>query len=176
MNLTVVARLNQELVTMQYRALSLLALSATTALAAYEGNLNYRSPSLSHPDLGISVPKVVKRSNPAASFDPSQLNFTHGVASGDPYANSVILWTRCSPTLDDVKDDSVVKGSSPLYNPVPIHRSGGEYTPISQAPVCVEYKVGKDKALKQVVNKGKVYTGSDVDYTVKVSDVVDGLQ
>lgn len=153
---------------MHYRTLSLLALSATTAFAAYDGNLNYRSPSLNHPGLGISVNKVVKRSDPAASFDPSRLNFTHGVASGDPYANSVILWTRCSPTMDDVKDNGPVTGTSPLYNPVPIHKSGDEYAPVSQAPVCVEYKVASDKGMKQVVNKGKVFTSSDVDYTVKV--------
>ncbi|QVM10426.1 hypothetical protein D8B26_005086 [Coccidioides posadasii str. Silveira] len=153
---------------MQYRALSLLALSASTASATYSGNLNYRSPSLNHPDLGISLNKVVKRSDPAAAFDPAKLNFTHGVASGDPYANSVILWTRCSPTSDDVNDNSPVTGSSPLYNPVPIHKSGDEYKPISKAPVCVEFKIAKDKELKCVVDEGVVFTGSDVDYTVKV--------
>ena len=26
--------------------------------------------------------------------------FNHGVASGDPYANSVILWTRITPPQD----------------------------------------------------------------------------
>ncbi|NBV75866.1 MAG: hypothetical protein EBR59_07895, partial [Methylococcaceae bacterium] len=29
---------------------------------------------------------------------PAGLSFNHGVASGDPYADSVILWTRITPT------------------------------------------------------------------------------
>ncbi|MCP9814689.1 ExeM/NucH family extracellular endonuclease [Synechococcus lacustris] len=31
---------------------------------------------------------------------PTGLKFNHGVASGDPYANSVILWSRISPAKD----------------------------------------------------------------------------
>jgi alkaline phosphatase D len=50
--------------------------------ASWAKNLNYRSPSENHPSLGISVHKVVKRNDPAAAFTPSQLNYTHGVASG----------------------------------------------------------------------------------------------
>lgn len=59
-----------------------LALSVSSL---WDGNLNYRSPSLNHDSLGIDVPKVQKRmlrkrdgSTPHAV---GQLNFTHGVAS-----------------------------------------------------------------------------------------------
>ena len=52
------------------------------AQASYGKNLNYRSPSENHPSLGVSIRKVVKRSDPAVTYQPSQLNFTHGVASG----------------------------------------------------------------------------------------------
>jgi hypothetical protein len=50
--------------------LSLLvgATLAATALASYGSNLNYRSPSLHHPGLGINLRKVVKRSNPASKW------------------------------------------------------------------------------------------------------------
>lgn len=65
-----------------------------STLASYGANLNYRSPSQHHPGLGISVRKVVKRNNPASKFSESQLNFTHGVASGDPFPNSVIIWSK----------------------------------------------------------------------------------
>lgn len=41
--------------------------------------------------MGIAIHKVVRRSTLDSPFDPSQLNFTHGVASGDPYSDSVIL-------------------------------------------------------------------------------------
>jgi hypothetical protein len=74
-----------------------LATFIGATLASYGANLNYRSPSLHHPALGISLRKVVKRHVERQSTPASQLNFTHGVASGDPFPNSVILWTRCSP-------------------------------------------------------------------------------
>ena len=93
---------------------------AASALASYGANLNYRSPSLHHPGLGISLRKVVKRNDPRSAFNPAQLNFTHGVASGDPTPNSVIIWTRCSPQFDDVKLQGT-SGLVPLYNPVPIY-------------------------------------------------------
>jgi alkaline phosphatase D len=71
-------------------ALSLSSL----ALASFSGNLNYDSPSKRHAGLGLDVPKIANRSlvKRATPWAPEQLNFTHGVASGDPYPNSVILW------------------------------------------------------------------------------------
>ncbi|EXJ87263.1 alkaline phosphatase [Capronia epimyces CBS 606.96] len=144
------------------------SLLVTATLASYGANLNYRSPSLHHPGLAISVRKVVKRQDPRAGFVPSQLNFTHGVASGDPYPNSVILWTRCSPTFDDVKDNGTTSGFVPLYNPVPIYNDTDEGKPPSKAPVCLTWKIASDPGLSSVVDSGKVYTSSDVDYTVKV--------
>jgi alkaline phosphatase D len=145
----------------------LLAL-AGTSLASYGANLNYRSPSNHHPGLGISIRKVVKRNDPSVTYDASSLNFTHGVASGDPYFSSVILWTRCSPMLDDVDDNSTVSGYVPLYNPVPIYKDTDEGKPPSKSPVCLNYVVATDQALSDVVDHGTVYTSSDVDYTVKV--------
>lgn len=155
-----------------FYTLSLLALCATTATASYGSNLNYRSPSLHHPSLGISVPKVLKRTDPAIEFAPEKLNFTHGVASGDPYATSVILWTRCSPQFDDVNDNSTVSGDVPLYNPVPVHKDTDEHKPVSKAPICLEFKVAKDEKFKKVIEKGTVYTSSDIDYTVKVRSLL----
>jgi alkaline phosphatase D len=71
---------------------------ATAAVASWAGNVNYRSPSHHHPALGVSIRKVAARNTPTAAWNPSQLNFTHGVASGDPYDTSVILWTRAAPS------------------------------------------------------------------------------
>jgi alkaline phosphatase D len=64
---------------------------ATAVTADWSGNINYGSPSSVH-DLAISIPKVKKRQEGAQYMNASQISFTHGVASGDPYANSVILW------------------------------------------------------------------------------------
>lgn len=145
----------------------LLGLLADTAFASYAQNLNFRSPSHVHPNLGISIPKVAKRNaEPAASLNPSSLSFTHGVASGDPYPNSVILWTRCAPEVDNVDDNAPVEGTAGLYNSVPIQ--DGHSTPTSKSPVCLKYKVSKDEDFKKVADKGTVFTSSDVDYTVKV--------
>lgn len=149
--------------------LQLLAFSALAGAAAatYAGNLNYRSPSWNHPSLGISIHKVNKRNAGAPPYPASSLNFTHGVASGDPYPTSVILWTRCAPISDNVNDNSTVSGTVPVYNPVPIYDSSNGTT-VSKAPICVSFKIATDRDLENVVDSGTAYTSSDVDYTLKV--------
>ncbi|KAI4185536.1 MAG: hypothetical protein LQ346_005874 [Caloplaca aetnensis] len=141
---------------------------AGVAAASYANNLNYRSPSHNHPGLGLSIHKVNKRNAGTAAYPASQLNFTHGVASGDPYPNSVILWTRCAPMSDDVKSNATVTGYVPLYNPVPIYGAANDTGRPSTSPVCLTYKVGTDKSFASTADSGTVYTSSDTDYTVKV--------
>jgi alkaline phosphatase D len=106
---------------------------------------------------------VVKRNDPASSYTASSLNFTHGVASGDPYPNSVILWTRVAPQSDNDNSNVTVSGTVPLYD----HDNDG-YVKISKSPICVEYKVYDSKNCSKTVDHGKVYTSSDIDFTVKV--------
>jgi len=184
------------------------------AVADYGGNLNYRSPSINHPALGIDVLKVRKRQiggqhsggshnggrynggqhrgngiqhygpqsgdaqatstqDPApqpsdvqdSTWDPNQLNFTHGIASGDPYPNSIILWTRVAPMLANDRSNVTVEGTVPLYN----HDTEG-YILASSNPICVDWAVyssrlGNDSA---AITSGRAYTTSDIDYTVKV--------
>ncbi|KAF2267353.1 hypothetical protein CC78DRAFT_457557 [Lojkania enalia] len=131
--------------------------------ASLDGNLNYNSPSRRHPSLGIDVPKVVRRGLETRAWDPVQLNFTHGVASGDPYPNSVILWTRVSPMLENDKSNVTVEGNVPLYN-----HDTETYIEASPNPVCVDYQIGIDRDFSSIVDKGTAYTTSDIDYTVKV--------
>ena len=138
---------------------------AGAAIASYASNLNYRSPSHNHPGLGVSIHKVNKRNAGSPPINAIALNFTHGVASGDPYPDSVIIWTRVAPIQTQVDDNSTVSGYVPLYNPVPIQ---GNSTPVSTSPISVTYKVAKDKTLSQVVDSGTAFTSSDVDYTLKV--------
>lgn len=140
-------------------------LFASVATASWQANLNYASPSRRHLSLGIDVPKVTKRGLDTRAWDPAQLNFTHGVASGDPYSNSVILWTRVSPKIGNDESNVTVEGSVPLYS-----HDTETYIKASSNPVCVEYQVGSDKNFSTVVDKGTAYTTSDIDYTVKVSD------
>ncbi|MBD0427337.1 alkaline phosphatase D family protein [Aquisalinus flavus] len=65
--------------------------------------------------------------------------FAQGVASGDPMATQVILWTRAAPV-------------------------GPEATPM----VPVEWQVATDRDFTQVVQSGSVTTGPARDWTVKV--------
>lgn len=149
---------------------SILAVSALvlTATASYNGNLNYRSPSNQHPSLGLDVPKIEQRQNLAKrqaprNFTDSQLNFTHGVASGDPYPDSVILWTRLAPSLASDASNVTVSGYVPLYS----HETE-EYIRISSHRVCLNWRITSDANLSRVVDEGTAYTTSDIDFTVKV--------
>lgn len=140
-----------------------VAFLASAVSANWHANLNFASPSRRHLDLGIDIPKVLKRGVEPRAWDPAQLNFTHGVASGDPLPNSVILWTRISPELKAGDSNVTVEGNVPLYN-----HDTETYIQGSPNPVCLEYQVGSDKNFSSVVDKGTAYTTSDIDYTVKV--------
>ncbi|KAF2199570.1 hypothetical protein GQ43DRAFT_442361 [Delitschia confertaspora ATCC 74209] len=150
---------------MQPLALAAIAL-LPAAFATWDGNLNYHSPSRRHPSLGIDVPLVAKRGlelQKRETWDPAKLEFTHSVASGDPYPNSVILWTRISPSVENDKSNVTVEGAVSLYN-----HDTEVYIKASPNPICVEYRVSIDKNFTKVVDKGTAYTTSDIDYTVKV--------
>ncbi len=64
--------------------------------------------------------------------------FYHGVASGDPLQDRVIIWTRVTPA--------------------------GE----NQNPVVVSWKMATDTAMANVVQSGSVITTHERDYTVKI--------
>ncbi|KAI1089946.1 PhoD-like phosphatase-domain-containing protein [Rostrohypoxylon terebratum] len=131
--------------------------------AAFTGNLNYDSPSKHHASLGVSISKVAKRTYGNSLWDTKQLDFTHGIASGDPYDDSVILWTRAAPSSDNNKSNVTVSGYVPLYD-----HSTEEYVVKSNSPVCVDWKISASKSFNHVVDSGRAYTSSDIDYTVKV--------
>lgn len=81
------------------------------------------------------------------------LKFTHSVASGDPWADSVLLWTRAVPLTRDTP-------SNPSNTPL---------LPDQSIPACVRYEIATDNNLQLVVNSGTAFTSADVDWTVKVS-------
>jgi alkaline phosphatase D len=85
-----------------------------------------------------------------ARAEPLDPPFVHGVASGDPLPDRVILWTRVTPE----------RGATPGSG------RGGRVT--------VRYLVAADPGLTEVVRRGTVRTGPDRDHTVKVD--VDGLE
>ncbi len=74
--------------------------------------------------------------------DDPKVSFRHGVASGDPLSDRVILWTRATP-------------SEP-----------GNYD--------IDWEIARDNEFKQVAGQGRVNTGAERDYTVKID--ASGLQ
>ncbi|KAK8107575.1 uncharacterized protein PG998_009588 [Apiospora kogelbergensis] len=144
---------------------TVLLYGAAAASAAFTGNMNYNSPSLHHPALGVSIGKVARRTTPNSPWDATKLNFTHGLASGDPYDDSVILWTRVAPTgSDNDRSNVTVSGHVALYD-----HDNEAYVAKSDSPVCVDWKIGTSAKLQgDVVGSGRAFTSSDVDWTVKV--------
>ena len=139
-----------------------ILLFVAAAKADWLGNLNYGSPSNNH-ELAISLPKVKARQASTSYMSADALSFTHGVASGDPYEDSVMIWTRISPTMDNDDSNVTVSGTVPLYN-----HDTQQYVAASHNPICVEWAVSTNESMDQPTCSGKAYTSSDIDYTVKV--------
>ena len=70
--------------------------------------------------------------------------FQHGVASGDPYPTSVVLWTRVTPTPESTPGS----GNGPR--------------------VKVRWQVAADRRFREVVSTGTFTTGPARDHTVKL--------
>lgn len=73
-------------------------------------------------------------------FKPAQSNidFLHGIASGDPLTDKVILWTRVTP-----KNNASITAD-------------------------VSWQIATDKEFRNIINQGKTTTSAGKDYTVKV--------
>lgn len=113
-------------------------------------NINYLSPSINHPFYAVNPPSqqtlLRKRST------SGKIHFSHGIASGDPYSDSVVLWTRAVPDF--------VSGSAHKYSP-------------SSPIACVNWEISTSSHFSNITNSGQTHTSGDVDYTVKI--IADGL-
>ena len=76
----------------------------------------------------------------AEEADPA---FTHGVASGDPLPDAILLWTRVTPTPESLPGS----GQGP--------------------EVEVTWEIATDNAFANIVGTGNVVTGPNSDHTVK---------
>jgi alkaline phosphatase D len=74
----------------------------------------------------------------ALTFDPTLKPFYHGVASGDPLADKVIIWTRITPDSGDLSAKTV------------------------------NWIVATDTAFQNIVKSGSTTTDNSKDYTIKV--------
>ncbi|KAF7294999.1 Alkaline phosphatase D [Mycena indigotica] len=142
--------------------------TATAATALYDRNLAYWSPYADHPQLAVNtkaleahhLKEFQRRQTTENKFDDNHyptfygahfgtsptvwsggINFTHSVASGDPFDTSVLIWTRAFP-LGAGPDQSV--------------------------PVCVSYDVFSSPGMQgKPVQSDQAFTSWDVDFTVK---------
>ena len=76
--------------------------------------------------------------------------FSLGVASGEPTADGVVLWTRLAPK--------------------PLEPDGG----MPQRPVAVRWEVAEDQAMRKVVRAGKALAASNAGHSIHVE--VTGLK
>lgn len=83
---------------------------------------------------------------PAFASDP----FTLGVASGDPTANGVVLWTRLAPR--------------------PLEPGGG----LSPETIEVRWEIAADESMKDVVRRGRAWATPQLGHSVHVE--VEGLR
>jgi len=92
----------------------------------------------------------------AAAAPASRGIFGYGVASGDPTADSLVIWTRATPP--------------------PRHQGDPVATPGSGlgAPLPVVWELAHDPGFRSVVRRGAVLTSARSDHTVKVD--VTGLR
>jgi alkaline phosphatase D len=72
------------------------------------------------------------------SFDPAYAPFYHGVASGDPLHDRVIIWTRVTPLNHGVES------------------------------IDVDWFVATDTLFQNIVKSGTFQTTPEIDYTVKI--------
>lgn len=94
---------------------------------------------------------------------PALAPFYHGVASGDPLSDRVIIWTRITIPFDERQALVNIDSSSTVYG-----------SSAFDTTVQVAWQVATDTLFTNVVNSGTVSTDSSLDYTVKVD--VTGLQ
>lgn len=71
-------------------------------------------------------------------LEPCLAPFYHGVASGDPMSDKVIVWTRVTPDT------------------------------ISNAPIVVSWQMATDTGMTNIIQGGSLLTDNTIDYTVKI--------
>ena len=94
-------------------------------------------------------------------------DFLHGVASGDPLQDRVLLWTRITP--DAAMLDALAKLEREARSDARARQQ------LAQAKnVPVQWEVARDSHFRQVVARGTVQASAERDHTVKVD--ADGLR
>lgn len=85
------------------------------------------------------VKDLYQQNNHKITLQPCLKPFYHGVASGDPMTDRVIIWTRVTPDTNQINQS-----------------------------IIVDWKIATDTGMVNVVNQGTLLTDSTKDFTVKV--------
>ncbi|GAA4110075.1 alkaline phosphatase D family protein [Nocardioides fonticola] len=96
------------------------------------------------PVAGLGARAAAAPSTVAAPTARDRAVFQHGVASGDPLPDAVVLWTRVTP--------------------IPEATPGSEKGPRTK----VAWEIATDPAFRHVVRSGRLETSASRDHTVKV--------
>ncbi|MET7717549.1 alkaline phosphatase D family protein [Streptomyces sp. NPDC005407] len=92
----------------------------------------------------VAAPAIAVATSATAASAQEAPVFLHGIASGDPLPDGVLLWTRITPTPDAVPGS----GKGP--------------------DTAVSWEVAEDKGFTRVVARGTTTSKSASDHTVKV--------
>lgn len=98
---------------------------------------------------GLAVTSQFSHQRAIATGRFSDYPFKLGVASGEPYATSVVLWTRLAP--------------EPL--------NGGGMPPVN---VPVRWRVATDPKMRRIVARGSEFATPELAHSIRV--VVEGLE
>lgn len=111
----------------------------------------------------------------AASADRSGASantvFQHGVASGDPLQDRVILWTRVTPRTHTLDTTEPARADHETDEREADERDDDDRR---DGKVMVHFVVALDPLFKRLVTRGKFKTGPERDHTVKLD--VTGLR
>lgn len=87
----------------------------------------------------VLLSKNLYQQNHKVTLQPCLKPFYHGVASGDPMNDRVIIWTRVTPDTNQITQQ-----------------------------IVVDWKIATDTGMINLINQGTTITDSTVDFTVKV--------
>lgn len=81
--------------------------------------------------------------------------FLHGVKSGDPLRDKLIIWTRITPLDKNGKE-------------IDIHNDAGTDPNTYPKPLHIIFEVATDAKFQNLVNRGETWAKAESDYTVKI--------
>ena len=93
---------------------------------------------------GVTGPTAAAQGLPPSAGDPALGAFRHGVASGDPMPDRVIIWTRVTSSPDALPGSGM------------------------GTPTIVSWEVASDPAFSSIVKTGSVVSTPNSDHTINV--------